>query len=159
MMRNLEKLAYDPATPPFQGDADVEFQPYRIITEDLRLVKKAVSQYTYLGRPMFASVSDQARILSHGRNFDSPKTYEVRALQRALYEHEKRFLEKRSLDSPADKSSEESGDDEPADFPLPPEPEERPDQGQSDLVEENNVREDIIGFGALSWPDFPYARS
>ncbi|KAI1477375.1 hypothetical protein F4774DRAFT_389830 [Daldinia eschscholtzii] len=98
MMRNIEKLAFKPVTNPPGEDAD-EFPIYPATTEDLRTLERAVSNCTDLGRPMFHSVRDAARLVSHGRNYDHPKTYkEVQTLQKAIYMSETRELMKRSIE-------------------------------------------------------------
>ncbi|KAI6083287.1 hypothetical protein F4821DRAFT_280973 [Hypoxylon rubiginosum] len=75
LLRNIEKLAYDPTTAPFLDDDGAERSLYRVRTEDLTTVQLAVSNCKDLGRPMFSSVKDSAAIVSHGRNFDFPKIY------------------------------------------------------------------------------------
>lgn len=79
MLRNLGKLAYRPSNnEPFGGDQDLgsDFQPYRVTTEDLHRVERAVSSCTDLDRSLFRSVKDSAQIVSHGRTYDFPEHYE-----------------------------------------------------------------------------------
>ncbi|OTB00150.1 hypothetical protein M426DRAFT_15799 [Hypoxylon sp. CI-4A] len=148
MMRNIEILAYDPATEPLVGGDGDEFHSYRITTEDLHLVDRAVSNCQDLGQPMFRSVRDMARIAAHGRGLDFPTKYDhVKIVQKALYEHQSRLLEIRRRTAalpaanPGDNSSDGSvsspeflgfGSDD--DFRLPEDPDgyleenEHPDQ-------------------------------
>ncbi|KAI1774830.1 hypothetical protein F4818DRAFT_441654 [Hypoxylon cercidicola] len=84
VLRNLEKLAYNPETPPQMEDENGFFYIYQVKTEDLRAVERAVGNCKDLGLPIFRSVKDSAAIISHGRSFDFPKIYDdVRRLQLA----------------------------------------------------------------------------
>ncbi|RYP53032.1 hypothetical protein DL769_010576 [Monosporascus sp. CRB-8-3] len=74
VMRNIEKLAYDKETRAYRGAGGEGRAPYRVRTEDLHRVERAVHHCKDLGMPMFASVGDRARVLSHGRSYDLPKT-------------------------------------------------------------------------------------
>ncbi|KAI0846200.1 hypothetical protein F5Y00DRAFT_264744 [Daldinia vernicosa] len=101
MMRSIEKLAFERSEqlPRDEDEDEDEYRIYSVTTEDLRMVERAVSNCKDLGRPLFASVRDTCRIVSHGRSFDYPKTYEhVKILQKRIYVEEKRGLEKRRLE-------------------------------------------------------------
>ncbi|RYP67454.1 hypothetical protein DL771_007232 [Monosporascus sp. 5C6A] len=74
VMRNIEKLAYDKETPAYRGAGGRGPAPYRVRTEDLHRVERAVHHCKDLGMPMFASLGDRARVLSHGWSYDLPKT-------------------------------------------------------------------------------------
>ncbi|KAI0109720.1 hypothetical protein F4814DRAFT_424430 [Daldinia grandis] len=99
MMRNIEELVFERAAQPPRNDGGDGYRTYSVLTEDLRAVERAVSNCKDLGRPLFASVRDACRIVSHGRSFDYPKTYEhVKTLLKGIYVEEKRGLEKRRLE-------------------------------------------------------------
>ncbi|RYP26377.1 hypothetical protein DL768_011745 [Monosporascus sp. mg162] len=74
LMRNIEKVAYGKETPVHRGAGGEGRTPYRVRTEDLHCVERAVHHCKDLGLPMFASLGDRARVLSHGRSYDLPKT-------------------------------------------------------------------------------------
>ncbi|RYP67577.1 hypothetical protein DL770_008595 [Monosporascus sp. CRB-9-2] len=74
VMRNIEKAAYDKETRADRGAGGEGRAPYRVRTEDLHCVERAVHHCKDLGLPTFASVGDKARVLSHGRSYDLPKT-------------------------------------------------------------------------------------
>ncbi|RYP26369.1 hypothetical protein DL768_011737 [Monosporascus sp. mg162] len=96
LMRNIKKVAYKKETEAYRGGEDQSaFSPYRVLTEDLHCVDRAVHHCKDLGRPMFASVGDSARLLSHERGgYDFPKTQEdIRYLLARIYVAQKRHME------------------------------------------------------------------
>ncbi|RYP10913.1 hypothetical protein DL764_000349 [Monosporascus ibericus] len=74
VMRNIEKAAYDKEVRARRGADGGGRAAYRVRTEDLHCVERAVHHCKDLGLPMFASLGDRARVLSHGRSYDLPKT-------------------------------------------------------------------------------------
>ncbi|RYO96248.1 hypothetical protein DL765_011629 [Monosporascus sp. GIB2] len=108
LMRNIKKVAYSQETEAHRGGEDEgAFSPYRVLTEDLHCVDRAVHHCKDLGRPMFASVGDSARLLSHERGgYDFPKTEEdMRYLLCRIYVAQKRHMEIEPFSAPSQSSS------------------------------------------------------
>ncbi|KAI1443045.1 hypothetical protein F5Y02DRAFT_230677 [Annulohypoxylon stygium] len=88
MLRSIEILAYKRETPSLRGGEG----SYKVTSEDLHTVERAVSNCKDAGRPLFPPVRDAARIVSHARGFDQPKSYmDVVALIKACYKNDKRI--------------------------------------------------------------------
>lgn len=95
IMRNIEKRAYSKDYV-IQGNGIKKYTLYRVRTEDLRCVEYAVHHCKDLGMPIFTSIGDTARTLSHGRQYDFPKTEaDIQYLQERIYVAKKRLGEKR----------------------------------------------------------------
>lgn len=110
-MRNIEKLAYREETAAFFGDEDEEDRkPYLVLTEDLHCVELALRHCKDMGRPVFSSVGDMTKIVSHARTYDYPKTSaDLKHLHELYYiSEQRRELEKTLVQSESSQSSSSS---------------------------------------------------